>query len=346
VIYFLVYAGLLLCGFVSRQAGVARNTLYYVWLLGLFFFVGFRYKVGCDWGGYLVIFESARYHTIAPTALQQSEVAFWAINRLLNDFELEYPYVNVIAAGLFFLGLHAVARRQPDPLAVLILAFPILILNVAMSATRQAMALGCICFAYNAFVDRRLLRYVLFVTIATTFHASAIFFLALVPIVRGEFSRRRIALGGLLALPGAYYLLNGSTMDVYTRRYVGSGAEAAGAPFRAGLVALSGIALLWFLDRKWKAQSIQDYKLVKICSYLMVATFPLSLFSSVIGDRFGYYVNPIQLIILARLPVLVQSPYSTIVAFAPYAAGALVLLTWIELSSLFELCYVPYQLWW
>jgi hypothetical protein len=79
---------------------------------------------------------------------------------------------------------------------------------------------------------------------------------------------------------------------------------------------------------------------------MMVATFPLSLFSSVIGDRFGYYLYPIQLIILARLPVLVERQYSTIVAFAPYAAGALFLLTWMELSSLFEQCYVPYQLWW
>ena len=150
--------------------------------------------------------------------------------------------------GSFSLVCMCWPKRQPDPLGVLILAFPILIVELAMSGIRQAMALGCMCFAYNAFVDRRLLRYVLFVTMATTFHSSALFFLTLVPVARGEFSRRRIALGGLLALPGAYYLLTSATMEMYTRRYVGAGAEAAGAPFRAGLVALSGIVFLWFLD--------------------------------------------------------------------------------------------------
>jgi hypothetical protein len=312
----------------------------------LFFFVGFRYRVGCDWGGYFLIFEDARRFEETSSA-RPAELAFWALNRLLNVFELEYPSVNVIASAAFFLGLHALAKRQPDPLSILILAFPILILNLAMSGIRQAIALGFLCFAYNAFVDSRLVRYVLFVMAASTFHTSASFFMILAPFVRGEYSRKRIAIAGLVALPGAYYMLTSQAFEFYTRRYAGTGvAEAAGAPFRTGLLALGGIVFLWLLDRKWKAQSVRDYKLVKLSSFMMVVTFPLSFFSSVIADRFGYYLNPIQLIILARLPFLVKGQDSTIIAFAPYAAGALFLLTWIELSSLFEKCYEPYQMWW
>jgi hypothetical protein len=346
VIYLLIYVGLLLCGFVSRGDDSLRKALYYICLLGLFFFVGFRYEVGCDWTGYLSIFNVARYRTMAQTTLQSSEAAFWAINKLLNDFELEYPYINVIASAIFFLGLHALAKRQPDPFGVLILAFPVLILNLAMSGIRQAIALGVLCLAYNAFVDRRLVRYVLFVMIAASFHTSAIAFFMLMPFVRGEFSRQRIALGILFLLPGAYLLSTSEAMDFYTRRYVGTATEAFGGPFRTGLLALSGIVFLLFLDRKWKAQSVLDYKLVKISSYMMAAAFPLSLFSSVMGDRFGYYLYPVQLMILARLPNLVKGPYTTIVAFAPYAVGVAVLATWMGLSSLFAKCYLPYQMWW
>ncbi len=103
---------------------------------------------------------------------------------------------------------------------------------------------------------------------------------------------------------------------------------------------------LLFLARKWKEQSIKDYQLVSISSYMMLAIFPLSFYSSVIGDRFGYYLYPIQLVILARLPVLVTGPYSSTAAFAPYAAEALVLVIWIESSTLYQRCYEPYTVWW
>ena len=93
-----------------RQAETLRSSLHYLCLLGLFFFVGFRYKVGCDWAGIWSFLTRHAIHTIETTALPQNEVAFWAINKLLSDFALEYPYINVIAAWLFFLGLHVLAK--------------------------------------------------------------------------------------------------------------------------------------------------------------------------------------------------------------------------------------------
>ena len=77
---------------------------------------------------------------------------------------------------------------------------------------------------------------------------------------------------------------------------------------------------------------------------MMMATFPVSLYSSVIGDRFGYYLVPIQLVFLARLPFL--GPGSPIVALVPYIAGAAYLAVWIQTSALFEVCYIPYKFWW
>jgi hypothetical protein len=340
LIYLLVYSLLLLVGLVSRGNASFRWTLYFLCLVGLFLFAGFRYEVGCDWSGYLNIFELTRHES------GKSEIAFWYANKLLHYFDLEYPYINVLAALVFFLGLHALAKRQPDPLSVLILAFPILILELAMSGIRQAIAVGFLCFAYNAFVDGRLLRFLLFVFVATSFHSSAMFFLLLAPFVHGELSSQRMALGGLLASPNLYFFLTSATFETYSQRYIGTASEAAGAPFRSAMLALTGAAFLWFLDREWKAESICDYKLTKISSYLMIATFPLSLFSSVSGDRIGFYLYPVELVVLARLPFLVRGPYSTAVAFMPYAVGALFLVVWTQLSALFERCYEPYQIWW
>lgn len=338
--YLSFFAGLLLCGAASRNDQLLRSTLYYVCLIGLFLFAGFRYQVGCDWTGYFNIFQLA-WH-----AKPQSEISFWALNRLLHNLDLDYPYINVIAAAAFFVGFHALAKRQPDPFALLILAFPILILELAMSAIRQAMAVGFICFAFNAFVDKRLIRFVAFVLIAVSFHSSAIILLLLTPFVRGEFSMRRIAFGGVLALPGLYYILTSPATETFSQRYIGTATDASGAPFRTGLLAITGIVFLLFLDREWKAQSPPDYKLIKISSYIMVATLPVAIFSSVIGDRVAFYLYPLQLVILARLPLLVAAPYTTLAAMVPYAAATLFLVVWTSFSSLFVRCYVPYQIWW
>ena len=344
--YYLVYASLLLCGLLSSGRPSNRVALYYLCLVGLFFFVGFRYKVGCDWDGYLNIFNTTRRHTL-EMSLQTGEPAFDAVNVFLHYYELEYPYINVIASAGFFLGLNALARRQPDRLGVLILAFPVLILNLAMSGIRQGIAVGIMCFAYNAFVDRRPVRYVLLVVFAAQFHHSALTFLTLAPFAWGAVSRAKIVLAGLLALPGAYFLLSGGTFDHYLKEYAGQSAVvAAGAPFRSAFLALPGAIFLLFLARKWREQSIKDYLLVRLSSYMMMAMLPLSFFWSVIGDRFGYYLYPIQLVILARLPLLVTGRYSTTAAFAPYAAEALLLVTWVEFSALYPRCYEPYSVWW
>ena len=57
------------------------------------------------------------------------------------------------------------------------LAFPVLIINMPMSGIRQAAAIGIMCFAYNAFNDRRLIRFVFCVIVASGFHSSAVSFL-------------------------------------------------------------------------------------------------------------------------------------------------------------------------
>src|SRR5262249_44930133 len=231
-------------------------------------------------------------------------------------------------------------------------AFPVLIMNLSMSGIRQAMALGVLCIAYNTFVDRKLIRYVVLVMFAASFHFSAIAFLVLAPLIIG---RERsfvlnIALGGLLVIFG-YYFLHG-TLEMYSERYVDvesehyMGKEAAGAIFRSGLLALTGAVFILFLSHRWKTSSPRDHMLVLVGAYLMVAVLPLSVFSSVTGDRFGYYLNPIQLIILARLPELFKKWKPLGLATAPYVASGIVLFTWTYFSQLFQLCYVPYKFWW
>lgn len=77
----------------------------------------------------------------------------------------------------------------------------------------------------------------------------------------------------------------------------------------------------------------------------MLATFPVVFVSTVIADRFGYYVTPIQLMILARIPYLVKGRSAVLLSVSPYAALGVVLLVWTSFSQHFQKCYVPYRTW-
>ena len=67
--------------------------------------------------------------------------------------------------------------------------------------------------------------------------------------------------------------------------------------------------------------------------------------SSVIGDRLGYYLLPIQAMIFARAPFLRTGLNRNFVILAPYLGFLLFFGVWTTLSHHFSACYLPYQTW-
>ena len=99
---------------------------------------------------------------------------------------LPYPVANIASSAVFFLGVHVLARRQPDPLGFLVLLFPILIINMPMSGIRQGAAIGLLCIAFVAFIDRRPLWFAFWVVLAAGFHISVLIFMLLLPVATGS----------------------------------------------------------------------------------------------------------------------------------------------------------------
>jgi hypothetical protein len=340
MIYGTVYAVLLSTGGLVAGLRPYRHAIYYLALAFLFLFVAYRYEVGCDWAGYLRLYNSAAVLELGD-ALRMREPLFWAANALLHRWRLDYETINVVAAGIYFFGFHRIAVRQPDRLGLLILSFPILILHIPMSGIRQAMALGILCLAYCAFIDRKPVRYVFFVALAAGFHTSAIAFLAMAPFMFGQLSWRKAAICALAAAPILFLVADQSDFDMYTARYApGSGPDAAGAPFRTGALAAGGLIFIFFLKERWRQNSPADFNLMLIGAVLLTAAFPIALASSVIGDRVGYYFSIFQMIILARIPYMIRNP---MLHPAPYLAAGAMLTVWIQSSSLFRVCYMPYS---
>ncbi len=321
-----------------------RAQIYPILLAFLFILSGFRFEVGCDWGGYLSQWNIQGFSSL-QLALLDAEPAWWAMMQGLQSLGLSYVWLNVTSSAIFFLGVHVLARRQPDPLGFLILLFPILIINMPMSGIRQGAAIGIMCIAFSAFLDKRLFWFAAWTFLASTFHNSAIIFLLFLPLVGGEFTKKRLALASLLAIPGGIALLSGDAADQAVTRYVDSGVDAAGAAFRVMLLLLTGIGYFLLLRKGWKRTFPGDYKLVSVSALIMVAMIVLLPVSTVIGDRLGYYLIPVQTMIFARIPYLPLRHSKALYSFVPYLGLGLVLLIWTSLSWHFQQCYVPYQTW-
>ena len=322
----------------SRQ----NTTLLLFVLLALFLFIGFRWQVGCDWTGYLNIFEITRDRTLQEV-LTDREPAFGILNYVLHAFDQEYFWINVIGALIFLTGLYFFARREPNPLAIVALSFPVLVVNMPMSGVRQGIAIGLFMIAMNAYRDRNRWLYAAAVLAASGFHQSALIFLGLAPLIGVRKTAATITFALILTLPAMYLLFTG-TANFYADRYSGGVDEAAGAPFRTALLGLTGLIFFFVLRKRWLRDHPEDYELHLIGATMMLAVLPIALFSSVVGDRIGYYLIPFQLVVLARLPSLLRNDsLAPIYAVLPYLALLVFFVGWINLSPLFERCYLPYN---
>lgn len=344
MIYILVTLSLFALSYVTLRARRMRLRMYWPVFAFLFLFASFRYQVGCDWSGYYGQYESA--NLVARNLIANlSEPIWWTIMGWLKGQNLYYPWINVIAGAIFFAGVHVLARRQPDRLAFLVMLFPILIINLPMSGIRQGAAIGLICFALAAFIDRRPLRFALLVALAGGFHTSALVFMFLAPLSTGNYSRNRLLAAGVLAVPGLLFLAQSSGALLATARYVDTDKDAAGAIFRVGAIALTGLYFRLFLRRKWERDYPEDFPIASIGSLGMLLAFLLLPVSSVIADRYAYYFIPFQAMMFARLPYFTFARSKWQHVALPYVALAVMFVGWTQASSLFDGCYMPYRTW-
>lgn len=344
MIYLTIFNGLLFMRATMRAALRRRAEIYWPLLVGLFIFSAFRFEVGCDWTGYLHQYN-IQLGSNLQNALGRSDPLWWALIELQQLLGLPYPWMNVLSSAIFFFGAHVFARRQPDPVAFLLLIFPVLIINLPMSGIRQGAAIGLMFLAFSAFLDRSLWRFAMWTLGASAFHASAAVFLLLSPFVWGNYSRERLLIGALLAVPGAWLLFGTEDASVAATRYIDTGVDAAGAAFRGAAITLAGMFFLFFLRRLWLRSFPVDYKLAQIGSLIMLMIVLLVPVSTVIADRLGYYLIPIQAMIFARIPFLPIQHDRAVYIAGPYVGLLALFAVWTQTSRLFELCYLPYQNW-
>jgi hypothetical protein len=344
--YVAVYFTMLLTQVLASAAATPRRIVLLFWCTALAVLVGTREWTGCDFGGYLNRFNQFKeYYFFDPSffsALFRSEPGFSVLLYLVVQLGLDYMWLNISCAVIFFICLHRFVSKTDVSLNLLTLSLPILIIQLAMSGIRQATAVAFLMLAWNAFREQRKAATAFWILAASSFHVSAIVFLPTAFVIGHRPTIPRLAAATLICLPFAVYFA-GERIDVYSTRYGAGEVDSLGAAFRVALLFITAVLFYFFKDEYLRLYP-NDYDLM-----LMFATFSLGVtmllfVSSIAAHRVGYYLVPVQLLTLARFRNIVgQTRRNAIVEISPYVAYGLYIVVWFGLSRHAQVCYVPYE---
>lgn len=286
--------------FARRAERPQSNALFWFAVALTAFMIGFRYDVGGDWDAYLEIYELISFQPLLD-GLTLSDPAYAFFNWLGSRLEWWIWLPNMACATVFMAGVAKLANSQPNPWLTVLVGVPYLIIVVAMGYTRQAAAIGVVCWALADARADRLLRLTFLILIAALFHKSAIL---LLPVLLVPVFRRNALYGilgaGMFAVLFAYILLSSS--DRFISAYATSNYNSQGAGIRVAMNVLPAILFLLVSKRMTFSPFLRSYWRMNALLALVSVPALLSVSASSGVDRIALFLIPLQMVVYGQIP--------------------------------------------
>jgi hypothetical protein len=337
---FLVLAGGAL---LNADSGFRRSRPAFLMLAALptILMIGLRWKIGPDWVSYKAIFESSHLYSFSQT-ITRPDAGFYTLNWALDQLNAPFWILNFVCGVVFTVGLTAFCSRQPNPWLAFLVAFPYLVIVIAMSALRQSVALGFLFLALNAYEDGRLNRFLVLGVIAAAFHGSALLMIPLCLLSYSKSNLQRVVLL-IIALGLSYYFFQ-DVFSHYARRYSTERMQSGGTAYRLAMNSLAAVIFLAAGRRFALPPHISAlWRNVSLCTLAFGLALALAPSSTAL-DRLLLYFFPLQFFVLSRIPQFVRQErlvagQATLLVVA-YAA--LIQIVFLSFGT-FATSYVPYR---
>jgi len=264
--------------------------------------IGFRHEVGGDWETYFGFIQRADGVSVQDFVdNMRDDFSYNLLNWVAAAFGLGLYFVNTVCALVFSWGLIVFCRAQPRPWLALTVAVPYLVIVVAMGYTRQAVAIGLVMPGLVALSERKILRFVLLIALAGTFHKTAVILMPLAVLASSK-NRFWSALWiGLTSIVFYTFLLQDSVSN-FTTNYIDAKYDSSGAAIRVAMNAVPAVIFLWMRNRFDMSQEDRVFwTWMSVGALGFVALLLLSPSSTAV-DRMALYWIPLQLFVLSRLP--------------------------------------------
>ncbi len=312
----------------------------------LLLMIGLRHGVGGDWGMYQIYLNLPDMQSFEG-AMSHGDQAYNLLNWIANDVGWDIHFVNFVCAILFSWGLIAFCRAQPRPYLALVVALPYLVIVVAMGYTRQGVAIGLAMLGLVALSERKLLRFVIFVVLAATFHKSAVILMPLA-VLAGTRQKLWTVLWVALASLMFYFLMLNDSVEYYNNSYLQAEYAAQGAAIRVAMNAVPAILFLWYRRRfELNAADRTFWSWMSYGALLFIALMAISPSSTAV-DRIALYWIPLQLYVLSRLPDAAGRPAMAVGWISAYSGAVLFVWLFYAVNAKFWIPYrfYPWELAW
>ena len=285
------------------MAIMARHDRWPAQWWGIFFIlvlmIGLRHKVGGDWDPYIAAIDLFSDESVA-TGLS-TDPLFSLFNWVAANSGLGVYLVNFLSAIFFSFGLLVFCRAQPRPWLALTVAVPYLITVVAMGYTRQGVSIGVAMLGMVTLGRGSVLRFMLWIALASTFHKSAVILTPLAVLADNNRSAFKL-IWVIVAIISLYALILQESVEFLKYGYLEGAMQSSGAAIRVAMNAFPATLFLLFRKR-FQLSNEQRYlwTWMALSALLLVAILLVSPSSTAV-DRVALYWIPIQLFVLSRLP--------------------------------------------
>jgi hypothetical protein len=325
----------------GRQAviGPRQRTFLLIGVLLTALMIGTRFKVGGDWRSYEFIFEFVGHMSLSR-ALEFGDPGYQYINWVVQQWDGDIWWVNLVSAAVFMWGLTRLCQNQPLPTLALLVAVPYLIIVVAMGYTRQSIAIGVL-MAGLASLGRggSVVRFAIYVAVAALFHKTAVLVLPLV-IFAGERNRLLNVIAGAAASVLFFDLFLSDSTDQFVKAYIESRYASQGAWIRVILNLMPAVLLLWKRGQfGFTPQEEKVWRYIAIAACILPVIL-LTTPSSTAVDRMGLYLIPLQIVVLSRAYLLFTRSGFGIATVIAYSF--LVQFVWLNFAQHSKF-WVPYR---
>jgi len=311
-------------------------------------FVGLRDHVGTDWGNYVGYHYKNLYMSFGE-ALVSYEPGFALLNWLVSKLGWGIYGLNFFSALVFNIGLFSYAGRCVNPWLAVATVTPYLVIVIAMSACRQAMAIGVFFFMLAHWERMGGALKVTLVLLASSFHSSAIVLMAFIVY---DVKLTLAARYSLLAAFARYVLLVGfaglaliylpatERFRYFQEGYLLQDIQSPGALLHMSLNALP--AILYFVFRDRLRQVVGTSRILEALCLLSIVLLPATLISSTAVDRLALYFSAVQMTVLSALPSIARfRAQGLLIKLAVLVYSSLILLIWLGYSN-HAVSYIPY----
>lgn len=216
IIYILMFSVLIF----GKKSSLNRNKIYLILTFGLFGIIGALrgVTVGNDTLEYLNIYNRIRETGDIYALTWRYEIGYLYLNKVLGLFFSNQQAIIVLTSALIMFGYAKFIDKYSRCVWMSVyLFFVFRFFDMSMVVVRLNIAIVFILFSYDFLRQRKLIKFVVLVLIASLFHRTAIVFLISWPITKLKFNYKTIIfmLIGSLILYGSFELVFNILLKIF-----------------------------------------------------------------------------------------------------------------------------------